>query len=523
MQPENLAAATVPGTIIHHQPAETGRYIGSPGLAVLPNGDYVASHDEFGPKSTQGKRAVSHIYRSRDQGKSWSRIATLDGAFWSTLFFHRGALYLLGTDREYGNVVIRRSQDGGTTWTEPRSSETGLLRVDGEYHCAPVPIIEHRGRLWRAIEWRNPATGWGIHFRAGMMSIPVEADLLDTHQWTFSDFLPSDRGWNGGDMGAWLEGNAVVTPRGEIVDILRVQTDSPDEKAAIVSISADGSKATFDPATGFIPFPGGAKKFTIRYDPRSQMYWSLATIVHERHRARNPGGIRNTLALTASPDMMRWEVRSLLLYHPDVARHGFQYVEWLFDGEDIIAACRTAYEDNQGGAHNHHDANYLTFHRFPDFRRRTMADSVPLPERTQIRVETPDFVLVGSGFEMARLADGEKAFSNRAYVWKGIPDAWKNGQYTRTAGGQTAEIRITAKRDTTVHFATALSLAGTNRDGWTPIDTVFSYTDRGNTAVTVHRRSLRRGEEILVPQGNWTGGLVLIAPVSEGISRSAVQ
>jgi hypothetical protein len=61
-------------------------------------------------------------------------------------------------------------------------------------------------------------------------------------------------------------------------------------------------------------------------------------------------------------------------------KHGFQYVDWLIDGDDIIAACRAAYDDGMGGAHNYHDANYLTFHRIANFRRLTMADSVSIPE-----------------------------------------------------------------------------------------------------------------------------------------------
>ncbi len=354
----------VPGTVIHHQAAATGKYIGSPGLAILPGGEYVASHDEFGPNSTEHTRAVSHLYRSADAGKTWKRIATIDGAFWSSLFVHRGELYLLGTDRHHGNVVIRRSTDGGVSWTNPTSRSTGLLRPDGECHCAPVPVTEHQGRLWRGMEWRNPPVAWGINYRAGLMSAPVDADLLNAEAWTFSEFLPSDRAWNGGDMGAWLEGNAVVTPDGEIVDILRVQTNSPDEKSAIVRISADGRKATFDPMTGFIPFPGGAKKFTIRFDPKSKLYWSLASIVQPPHRAQNPGKIRNTLALLSSPTLTHWDVRRILLYHPDVKKHGFQYVDWQFDRDDIIAACRTAYDDGQGGANDAHDANFLTFHRW---------------------------------------------------------------------------------------------------------------------------------------------------------------
>lgn len=368
----------VPGTVIDYSPASSGIYIGSPGIAILPDGQYVASHDEFGPKSTEFSRAVSRIFRSNDRGSNWVRVATIDGAFWSTLFVHRGALYLIGTDKHHGNAVIRRSTDAGNTWTSPTNRASGLLRDEGQFHCGPMPVLLHAGRLWRAFEWRNPPEAWGVNYRAGLLSAPEEADLLDASQWTSSTFLPSDRSWNGGDMGAWLEGNAVATPDGRIVDVLRVQTRSPDEKAALVRLGADGKTATFDPAADFVRFPGGAKKFTIRYDPESKHYWTLASIVREKDRAPNPGSIRNTLALTRSPDLVHWTVRAVLLYHPDTKTHGFQYVDWLVDGPDIIAACRTAYDDAEGGAHNFHDANYLTFHRFKDFR--TLETDSKLPE-----------------------------------------------------------------------------------------------------------------------------------------------
>jgi hypothetical protein len=370
----------VPGVVIDYSPALSGLYIGSPSLAILPNGDYVASHDFFGPKSDEFKSGRSVVFRSPDRGKTWKKAAAIQGAFWSTLFVHDGQLYLLGTDRHHGNIVIRRSTDAGATWTTPAKGTNGLLRDGGECHCGPMPVLEHDGRLWRGFEWRDPPVAWGVNYRAGMLSAPVKADLLDAANWTFSNFLPSERSWNGSDMGAWLEGNAVVDPDGSVVDFLRVQTKSLDEKAAIVQISKDGKKASFDPEKGFVAFPGGAKKFTVRYDPQSKLYWALASIVHERPRADNPGAIRNTLALTSSPDLAAWSVRCILLYHPDVKKHAFQYVDWLFEGNDIIAACRTAGDDEFGGAHSAHDANYLTFHRFAGFRRLTMMDSVPTPK-----------------------------------------------------------------------------------------------------------------------------------------------
>ena len=44
-----------------------------------------------------------------------------------------------------------------------------------------------------------------------------------------------------------------------------------------------------------------------------------------------------------------------------------------FEGEDIIAVSRTAHDDGLGGAHDMHDANYLTFHRVRDFRKLQLA------------------------------------------------------------------------------------------------------------------------------------------------------
>jgi hypothetical protein len=379
--PEVTKRADVPGVEVDHSFASSGLYIGSPSIAILTNGDYVASHDFFGPNSAEFKSARSVVFRSPDRGRAWKKISEIQGAFWSSLFVHGGALYLLGLDRHHGKILIRRSMDGGETWTTPANSTSGLLRDNGEYHCAPMPVLEHRGRLWRAFEWRHPPVAWGVNYRAGVLSAPVDADLLIATNWTQSEFLPSSRAWNGGDMGAWLEGNTVITPTGELVDMLRVQTTSPHEKAAIVSISADGKTASFDPAAGLVKFPGGAKKFTIRFDPLGKLYYSLASIVPERHRGENPGGIRNTLALTSSPDLTNWTVRCIVLYHPEVKKHGFQYADWLFDGDDIIAVCRTAFDDEEGGAHNNHDANFLTFHRFTGFRKLTMADSVPMTSR----------------------------------------------------------------------------------------------------------------------------------------------
>jgi hypothetical protein len=350
---------------VDHSPAITRQYIGSPSIAVLPGGEYVVSHDLFGPGSTRDR---THILASADRGKTWVRRAEIIGQWWSTLFYHRGALYIMGTSRENGFTVIRRSRDGGRSWTEPTSAETGLLIGDGAYHCAPVPVIVHRGRIWRAMEDQQGPRGWGKCFGSFVMSAPERSDLLNASNWRKTNRIGRDAAWLDGKFGGWLEGNVVVTPDGGIVNILRADSPADDERAAIITVSEDGFVASFDASTGFIRFPGGAKKFTIRYDPISRSYWSLANWVPAARRAGKPAMTRNTLALIRSKDLRDWEVRAVILEHPDPIKHGFQYVDWLFEGDDIIAVCRTAYDDGMGGANNQHDANFLAFHRIAGFR-----------------------------------------------------------------------------------------------------------------------------------------------------------
>ena len=173
----------------------------------------------------------------------------------------------------------------------------------------------------------------------------------------------------------------MVAPDGSMVDFLRVARWHLPEKAAIVHISADGRRASFDPATGFINFRGGSTKFTIRSDPAKGGYWTLANIVTRQSSAADgssifamrPGGIRNTLALVYGRDLRDWEVRAIILHHPDVSYHGFQYVDWQFDGKDMVAVSRTGYDDGMGGPHDAADANYMTFYRIKNFRTLKMA------------------------------------------------------------------------------------------------------------------------------------------------------
>ena len=363
-----IQSVDVPGVVVNHVPASTETYPSSPSICILPDGEYVASHDLFGPKSTEWDLGLTLIFKSSDKGKSWQKISEINGQFWSNLFVHRDTLYIMGPLNHSGNFIIRRSLDGGVTWTNPVSRKTGLL-LEGEYHTAPVPVVIHKSRLWRALEHPVVMNDSVTHLCPMVISAPSDCNLLDADNWLASNYLLFDSTYLDGNFRNWLEGNTVVTPEGKLVDILRAETfEKGRQLAAIANVSDDGSTISFEPSEGFVDFVGGATKFTIRYDQQSKRYWAITNMVDKEFSDMNASSVRNKLILKNSPDLNIWTVNKVLLYHPDVKRHGFQYVDWQFDGNDIIFLSRTAYDDEYGGAHTFHDANYITFHRIKNFR-----------------------------------------------------------------------------------------------------------------------------------------------------------
>ena len=363
------------------QDARTEIYLGSPSLVRMPDGAILATHDYFGdgaPKNAYGEDFLTSVYRSEDDGLTWTHLTLVPKCYWATIFEHRGSAYIIGVSAHNESIVIRRSDDGGYSWTRPVDDTTGVLFVGGvgrsapNYHNGPAPVLSHGGRIWRGFEDNDETQEFARGFRALVISADENADLLLAKSWRMSNQLPYDQDADAPDFGpnsGWLEGNVVADADGQLWDIMRLNTFPVLNKAALIRVSPDGSTLEFDPETGFIDFPGGATRFTIRYDAQSGRFWSVVNDMED-----DPDGTprirRNRLSLTSSPDLRHWAKHATLIEYyeptPEEATRttGFQYTDWQFDGDDIMYLSRTSFD----GAHNFHDANRMTFGRVVDFR-----------------------------------------------------------------------------------------------------------------------------------------------------------
>ena len=102
-------------------------------------------------------------------------------------------------------------------------------------------------------------------------------------------------------------------------------------------------------------------KTDILYDEKTRLYFAIVS-----YKLDEPMTGRNLLSLMCSENLGEWKlVRHLIDYrYEDPAKVAFQYIDFRFDGDDIIYSSRTAFN----GAKNYHDNNFQTFHRIENFR-----------------------------------------------------------------------------------------------------------------------------------------------------------
>lgn len=343
--------------------AFTGRYLGSPCIVRLDDGSLRCSMDSFAMDHPQ---ALTRIFESYDNGKTWKFLTELFPAFWTRLFVHKGELYALACSTEYGDLLIGRSSDGGKTFTMP----TVLLRGgngkagSAGVHKNPQPVVYFEGRIWNTLEWGN----WAQGYHAPMvMSAPEDADLLDASSWTFSEPIKYDTSWEDiteGPTTGNIEG-CLLEVDGKLYNMMRFDMGKMKPNYGYITAYEVNTKDLEAPLKfhKLVAFPANHTKFEMKFDAVSGRYFAIASKIIDSEKVVR----RNLLTLFTSDDGFNWrEVTDIIdRRNDDVEKIGFQYCDFIFDGDDIMFLCRTA----DCGAANFHDSNFMTLHRIKDFRK----------------------------------------------------------------------------------------------------------------------------------------------------------
>ena len=340
-------------------------------IARLPDGSLLAACS--GAKEASGL----FMYRSTDKGATWAKYGGFDSAVnlienYTNLFVLEDTVFLFGVAANREGFRVSKSTDNGLTWTVPDKDTTGLL-LTGQYHTAQVPCIVSGGRVWRACETYNDDDASKKPF---VMSAPLGSNLLRADSWTRTNTVEATAYYKGSDrISSLIEGNVVEAPDGSVVNLIRSNSMASSTYATIMHVTGTTDLA-FSAADDCVNMPGGGKKFTVRYDAQSGLYWSL-TNPHTEGEFSHSGiyseGLqmslrRNRLVLISSPDLRNWTEKAVVLEDPDPFFHGFQYADWVFDGNDLAVVVRAAFPEVRGLPVRQHDANKFIFVRVKNFR-----------------------------------------------------------------------------------------------------------------------------------------------------------
>ncbi|MBE6973870.1 MAG: hypothetical protein E7436_00040 [Ruminococcaceae bacterium] len=300
------------------------------------------------------------IYRSLDEGETWELLSRIEKYYWwASLFKANGMLYLFGTystewvhsnsrtTRYY--IGITRSTDGGYTW-ERMSEGNGLityLTTSSMPHRAPTACLRNDGKIYFVFEHDSlPVLCWAQE----------RSDLMLAENWHFAPFADPPA-----DVSYAIEGNPVLGPDGRIYVLSRSNTA---DTAYLTVLNEAGTALE---AVGYLSMDGGSHKFTVRYDEKTGKYLSISNYTGGDPAIKQQ---RLYLVLLSSDDLVHWTLEEILLsdrqvldWYTAVYQNGFQYVDWIIDGDDILMAVREAREN----AKNYHDANYLTFYRLENY------------------------------------------------------------------------------------------------------------------------------------------------------------
>jgi hypothetical protein len=412
---------TLPVSEVLWFPEAPAEYVGSPSIAACPiDGSLVASHDNFGRTASFG--GAQRSFDGGVTWTSAPPAAGLPSLYWATLFTRPldNRTYAFGVtgdnSRGPAQIAIAASSDCGVSWTAASSLSSGNVG----FSTGPTPVISAGGRLWRAFE-RNDGPDWPGSYTSLVMSAAANAsDLLEPSAWTLSGGLPFSSvaskvpsSWQHPSVSSnfgWLEGNVVEPPDGSlgVSILLRVNSAPAANKAALLSLAEPNGVPVF---VSWVDFPGGMSKFTVRRDAASGSYVTLSNYVNDakglealvslpptcgpltnasalgvsktlsccsisQAEACTPppaacawchANARNVLVLSESKDLINWRVVGEPLLSDDTGIPawsselftGFQYVDWLFSGADILAVIRAGYR----GANAYHNSNRILFSR----------------------------------------------------------------------------------------------------------------------------------------------------------------
>jgi hypothetical protein len=355
-------------------------YTGSPSLIKTSTNRLLVSHDYYGAGSGGN---TSAIYKSDNNGQTWTFVQDIVNVVWGMLFEYSGDLYLIGISNFVnGSINISKSVNNGDTWSTPVVIVPTALNG---YHTTSTSFVIKDGFFVKSVERLNGTT-WASSFQEALLFGNL-TDLMNPASWSLSNIVSFNsasypltigntadainRPGSGSVAKGFLEGNVIEKPDGSLIILLRLEQSPNSNNAVYLNVTwnaANPTASTIISTHNYIEMQGGNVKFNVINDyATSGKYYTISNV----NKYKYFPDFRAEAHLISSADLINWTVNGKALgYEPsinwesEIAQLGFQYSTSIIDGNDLLIATRTS---NESG-NTYHNANLITFTKFENFR-----------------------------------------------------------------------------------------------------------------------------------------------------------
>jgi hypothetical protein len=120
--------------------------------------------------------------------------------------------------------------------------------------------------------------------------------------------------------------------------------------------------------------------------------------------------------------------------------------------------------------------------------------------------------VTGRAIEIRPFGEGALAYSNREYVFAGVPIVLRSGfNFTMIPGGADNVTILASAHQRGSVVAITSEAAAYMADDWTQIlSSGFHYTDGGQTSLSAFYKVAEANQQLSIKQGGWAGSFLLI-------------
>ena len=366
-------------------PDATRYFFHDPNLTRLDDGTLLIAAPQWRRRRSDRERCL-RILSSDNGGQVWEELPTLPFEE-GTPFVLDGQLLMFVQEKSHRDFQIVRSDDGGRSWTPPRTViegpvwniSTAMVALADTVYWAmdhDLPNADHNGKVMVRLDRRMSPLDPNAWSMSNVVDPPELPSAL-TQKLFPEGNRPQVSGWWTHPF-VWLEPNTVeVGGRIRVFTRCVIDQYATAHTAGVLDYDLQAHRLSF---TQFASWPGGQCKFFVIHDRPHAMYWMLGNLVTNsqdllgwRERMREtgyhggPGNERRWLFLHYSIDCLNWFPAGCVARWPSNVHRSFMYPSAVVDGEDLVVLSRTSRD-----ASDQHDADLCTIHRIRGFRHLAM-------------------------------------------------------------------------------------------------------------------------------------------------------